>query len=191
MVCSFDEQKLAGGDANEWNELVRFFDPILRRVVGRGKIFINDADDIVQTLWMELWEKRLRLKNIEIIEAYLRKAVKYKACSHIRFNRNKDELMILDTETIDQIGGSFSRDTTWRIFFEDFVESVLTFSGSLTTRQREVFYMMLSEPEISAEEISRRMNCTESNTFRCRKAVRDSINNAFDYEEVRRDFADI
>ena len=59
------------GDEHAWNELVRQFTPVLRRVVKGYRLAPHEIDDVVQASWLSLFGSLHRLRDPEAVGGWL------------------------------------------------------------------------------------------------------------------------
>ena len=113
-----------------------------------SKIVHDDviAEDIVQVLFIQLWENK-KLENVEKIERFLLKAVKFKSIDYLRTKKVTTEVLIEEIEDNRNIGE----------LKEEEIEPLLHYYASkLPKKTREVFLLSrrsgLSYKEIAEEQ---------------------------------------
>ena len=113
-----------------------------------SKIVHDDviAEDIVQALFIQLWENK-KLEKVEKIERFLLRAVKFKSIDYLRTKKVTTEVLIEEIEDNQNIGE----------LKEEEIEPLLHYYASkLPTKTREVFLLSrksgLSYKEIAEEQ---------------------------------------
>jgi RNA polymerase sigma-70 factor (ECF subfamily) len=113
-----------------------------------SKIVYDDviAEDIVQSLFIQLWENK-KLDKVEKIERFLLRAVKFKSIDYLRTKMTNTEILIEEIEDNRNIGE----------LKEEEIEPLLYYYASkLPPKTREVFLLSrksgLSYKEIAEEQ---------------------------------------
>lgn len=106
------------------------------------------AEEIVQNLFIDFWEKR-KLIEIQNTERYLLRSVKYKCFDYFR-NQKSDEVRM--TEFAD-----FAVDTTGEITESDIEPLLYYFVSKLPPKTREVF-LLSRESGLTYAEIAEKLN---------------------------------
>ena len=96
----------------------RFYKP-LRAYAFR---FVNDKDmseDIVQDVFVKIWETREKLGAIENLSAYLYQMVRYRCFSHLRTEKVRQRVTQSFTEDFDETEmNEYIKNETFRIVME-------------------------------------------------------------------------
>jgi len=108
------------------------------------------AKDIVQEIFINLWERRLKL-HISNLNSYLNQAVKFKVISHFRKGHFREiHDTVLKSITSDQ--GSEKM-----LEFNELNEAILESLKHLPNRCREIFVLSRYE-QLSNKEIAKKLN---------------------------------
>lgn len=157
---------LKKGDLVAFNEIYKRFQGLL--YIYACKIVKNndDAEDIVQEVFIYLWDKRFTININSSISVYLYKAVQYKFMNLLDHKKvrtdYKDSLM----EFIDQ--GEYITDHYIRE--KEFSKIIEQEIAALPDKMREVFELS-RKSNLSRKEIAEKLYLSE-------KTVKNQINNA-------------
>ena len=121
----------------------------------------DDAEDIVQELFMALWEKRASLQITSSLKAYLYRAVLNKVID--RFDRSKYRDSYLDNlkRTYDQ--GSYTTDSI--LFEKELAERVEACVSKMPPKMRTIFSLSRFDL-MSHQQISDYLNISRENVNR-------------------------
>ncbi|SFW24917.1 RNA polymerase sigma-70 factor [Chitinophaga sancti] len=111
------------------------------------------AEEIVQNIFVSLWEKRATLQ-IDNLENYLFIAVKYKVINYV------ESLMVRQAGQKQLAGNTTDESTEATIMINDLHAAIQQALTQLPAKTREVFTMSRFE-KCSVREIARHMNLTE------------------------------
>lgn len=189
MGCHYDVEKLASGNRDEWEKLVKNSKVRLQASVVYYRISKNEADDIIQKFWGEFWARRETIPEIKCIEAYISSAIKYKVISHIRGKKRR--LKFHDIGNSEYFLATNKFDGYSVAIQKDFMSSLRDFAKNLTPRQKEVFFIILAEPQLTFMEIGRQLNCSKTNVFKIVKRIRRKFEEKYDYKELKNAFSKI
>ncbi len=145
--------------------------PRLHRVALRLLGNVEDAEDMVQEVYMKLWSKRDALPEVKDVEAY---------CVTLTKNMCVDRLRLAEVEEVDvetmTLPIAATDDVARRIEERDTVEHVKAFVVTLPENQQRVITLRDME-ERSFEEIEQMTGLTAVNVrallSRARKAIRE------------------
>lgn len=112
------------------------------------------AEDMVQELFISLWEKRDKL-NVENIESYLYKAVKNKSINFQQSYYRKNFQVGVSSNT------TFStNNTNDEITYNELDHILKKAVNSLPAKCREIFYLKRFK-DLSHKEVSKKLNVSE------------------------------
>ena len=142
-------ENLIKGDREAFTQLFKDFYKGLcvnaYRIVGE----LNDAEEVVQNVFVKIWEKRNELEHIDNIESYLRRSVYNASISFYR--RKKLESNYKDLVVIEKAHSYEPFDET--INRNDEIERLEKAIENLPARSKEIFlmsrYELLSYKEIA------------------------------------------
>jgi RNA polymerase sigma factor (sigma-70 family) len=135
------------GDQTAWRELVQKYQRLLYSIARTICPQPDDASDVFQQVWMELYQQLSRLRNIEALPAWLITVTKRKAYS---VARSKHASEVLDEELSDP-----SQSLT-AIENEHAVELALDQMPERCRRLIDLLYFRMDEP--SYAEIAKAMD---------------------------------
>jgi len=138
--------RLAAGDELALEESYRLYGSMVRRYLRR---FVggDDADDLVQVVYLELWRSRERLDATRPLEAWLFGIARKRAIDHLR--RRRHDVVSVDTvrELVGDDGAAFAERLAWSAELQ-------TALARLVPEQREAltlsYFGGLSQSEIAA-----------------------------------------
>ena len=147
--------------------------PRLQRVALRLLGNVEDAEDMVQEVYMKLWSKRDALPDVQDVEAYCVTLTKNMCIDRLRMaeveKEDVDEVPIMLAET-DDVEAQVER--------RDAVEQVKQIIGTLPEHQQQVITLRDME-DCSFEEIVEQTGLTAVNIrmllSRARKTIRERL----------------
>jgi RNA polymerase sigma-70 factor (ECF subfamily) len=107
------------------------------------------AEDIVQSLFLELYEKKT-LSNIEHPEKYLIRSVKYKCIDYLRRNINYKKV------NFDEVDHK-ATETTYEISEED-IEPLLHYFAAKLPEKTRVVFLLSRKSGMTYKEIAERLD---------------------------------
>lgn len=118
-----------------------------------------DAEDIVQDVFLELWEKRDKLQHVLSLEAYAMQTVKHRCVSLLRRQRDVavDDIERLGDFSDQEINAECAR-------LEEQSAQLDRMMEQLPERQREAVRLRYIE-QLSTEEIRQRMGMTSTHVY--------------------------
>lgn len=133
----------------------------------------NEARDVVQDVFLKLWQKRNELSQVENIEAFAMRMTRNRCLDLLRANR----VVPIDAET-DRKMKEESVDVHSQIELCESARHIKKLISRLPDLQREVIHLrdieQLSYDEI-AEATGLKINAIRVNLSRARKKVRDEF----------------
>lgn len=157
--------------------------PKLYRVAFRLLGNVQDAEDIVQDVFLRLWEKRSALDSVENVEAYCVRMVRNLSIDVLRSRPIiEEDLSLLGNLAIGEDNGN----AAFQIEMKDAVEWVKKFLGLLPEKQKQIM-MMRDMEEYSLEEIENATGLSAVHVrvllSRARKKIREQINHIMSNEK--------
>ena len=145
-------QKIAAGDADAFHLLYRQYSPTVQ---GTARLYLKDATlvkDIIQTVFMKLWEKRQQLPEIDAFENFLFILVRNTVLDQLR--REARDAKILSDMARSKVVYMNEDPAILSKEYEALLHAAI---ARLPPRQQQV-YRMAREEHLSHEVIAARMN---------------------------------
>lgn len=140
-------QLLETGDENAFQEIYKRYWYKLYTVARRKVEAQEDAEEIVQDIFVDLWERRIRL-NINELDRYLFSAVKYKVLNYIKSRIVRQTYR--DTVSLKIDGDS---NTEEELALQDLSQAITNGIENLPPKTQEIFRLNRLEG-LSVREIS-------------------------------------
>ena len=150
--------------------------PVSKKLLRFATRFLKDEDEarnVVQAVFMKLWQKRDTLEEIENIEAFAMRMTRNRCLDVIRANK----VVPIDAET-DRKMKEETVDVHQQMEFSESAVQIRKLIGTLPDLQRTVMQLRDIE-QMSYEEIAEatdlKINAIRVNLSRARKKVRDEF----------------
>jgi RNA polymerase sigma-70 factor (ECF subfamily) len=150
--------------------------PVSKKLLRFATHFLKDEDeakDVVQDVFLKLWQKRDELENVENIEAFAMRMTRNRCLDVIRANKT----ISISAETDRKLKGE-SVDVQEQFEFTESANQIKKLIEKLPDLQRTVMLMRDIE-QLSYEEIAEttdlQLNAIRVNLSRARKKVRDEF----------------
>ena len=167
--------RLSGGDEGALNDIYLLYWEGL--FLSAFNVLKDKAacEDILQDLFLQLWQKRDRIQINSSLSAYLYTAVRYNVFRHIRTGKVRNELFMHIDERIEGLVTEQMMVTEERELNQKVAQAV----AALPEKCREV-YILSREEELSHKEIASKLNIStktvENQITIALKRVRSSLN---------------
>ena len=150
--------------------------PVSKKLLRFATHFLKDEDeakDVVQEVFLKLWQKRDNLAEIENIEAFAMRMTRNKCLDVIRANK----VVPIDEETDRKLKGK-TVDVHSKVELSELANQIKNLINKLPDLQRTVMHLrdieQLTYDEI-AEATNLKVNAIRVNLSRARKKVRDAF----------------
>lgn len=153
-------------DHNAYSEIYDRFNGLLYIYACKIVKDFDDAEDIVQEVFISLWDKRNTLLLKSSLSSYLYSAVRYKFINLLDHKKVRTDYSTSLQKFIDQ-GEYLTDDYIREKEFKKLIEKEIEL---LPEKMREIF-IMSREQDLSNKEIAEKLNLSE-------KTVRNQVNNA-------------
>jgi RNA polymerase sigma factor (sigma-70 family) len=142
------------GDVRSWNSLVQRYTPLLLSVVRRFRLEGSDAEDVVQTVWLRLVEQLGRIREAQALPGWIATTARHE-CLHVLDGRRR----LTPTDLADQgwPDGTGDPPVDTDLLLAERHEALLAALAELPERQRALLMILLQDPPIPYEEVSRRL----------------------------------
>ena len=142
------------GDQASWNRVVDRYTPLVLSVVRRHRLQGSDAEDVVQTVWLRLVEHLGGIRQPEALPGWILTTARNE-CLHVIRGHKLVAPTDLGERGRPDGGGEPAIDT-------DLLEAerhgaLLIALAELPERQRALLLLLIEDPPLSYEEISRRL----------------------------------
>ena len=149
------------------------------RFAKRLLISTEEAEDVVQELMVKFWKNREDLTQIQNIEAYLMKSVKYECLNRLRHHK---VVMEFQKEHPVEIKTAENHQST------EIKEWILKWIEKLPDKQKLVIHLRDIE-EYSVNEITEILEMEENavrvNLMRARQKIKENLQKLFKHENER------
>lgn len=158
--------KVKNSDSKAFREL---YDALWQPLYVRVYTILRDkqqSEDIVQEVWIDLWQRKDQIAN-ENIEAFLFRAVRFKAYNQYRNSSKRREILqnIFASTTIARVN-----DVEESIFLQETTEAILKSVDALPPKCKKVFELSRFEG-LKNKEISQKLGISQ-------RTVENHISNA-------------
>ena len=140
------------GDAEAWNDLVRRFLPLVRAVINRVRLSPADAADVNQTVWLRLVEHLDDLRDARALPGWLATTARREALRAIDVKRRIIPVDPLESG-LERIASSGEIDDL--VLAAERAQAVRDGLAELPAQRRRLLQLLVAEPPLSYEEISR------------------------------------
>lgn len=172
------QHKISGGDESAFNQLFRCF---YIRLVDFGTNILKarpPAEEIVNDVFVKLWQRRQYLPEVQKIKVFLYVAVKNGCYNYLRSNS-----LWSVTVGIDQVAGITSmQDPGTDMAFRELQHRLNTIIASLPEQSRQVF-RMVREDGLRYKEVAEILQISprtvETQLFRAVKKIRQELERSF------------
>jgi RNA polymerase sigma factor (sigma-70 family) len=140
------------GDDRAFAKLVARFERPLRSIVRSYRLSGWDADDVIQSTWMQFLEHGAGLREPAAISGWLATTAR-RYCLRM-LQSNVRELLLEDPTTSD---GGYDGRLDADLLAAERRAALDASLARLTGRQRDLITLLLDEPELSYEEVGQRL----------------------------------
>jgi RNA polymerase sigma factor (sigma-70 family) len=146
----------AAGEATAWHELVDRYTALVLSVVRRHRLQDDDAEDVVQTLWLRLVEHLGELREPAALPGWIATTTRNECLRVIRGRR-----VIPASDPFEQrsaAGAGVEQETLDTTMLEaERHEALLVALAELPDRQRALLTLLIEDPPVPYEEVSARL----------------------------------
>lgn len=155
-------QEVRAGDEAAWAALVRRYEPMIIGLTRRYRLNPSDAEDVSQTVWLRLFEHLDQLRDDQALPGWLATTTT-RVC--LTLLRRQGRSIVIDPEDLSasksrivigkQEGDSSAIDSDLRR--HELGCAVEEGLAELTSRQRDMMRLLVTEPPLPYVEISAQM----------------------------------
>lgn len=142
------------GDHASWNSLVERYTPLVLSVVRRHRLQGSDAEDVVQTVWLRLVEHLGRIRQPAALPGWIATTARNE-CLHVIRGSKQVSPTDLEAQGAPAADGQPAIDTD--LLEAERHEALLIALAELPERQRALLLLLIEDPPLPYEEISRRL----------------------------------
>ncbi|HWW39868.1 RNA polymerase sigma-70 factor [Pedobacter sp.] len=161
MQEGFDEEDIklrcSGGDRKAYAQLYTFyFKPLYRHVF----LFLKSreaSEEIVQDVFVKIWENRNILSAVQNLKPYLYRVTKNLLLDHLRRLQTENRIIKMVSPETEPIEDS----TSDSIDHKDYIALSKEAISNLTEKRREIF-LMRTEQDLSLDEIADKLSISKS-----------------------------
>ncbi|SNS25610.1 RNA polymerase sigma factor, sigma-70 family [Geodermatophilus saharensis] len=142
------------GDAAAWDRLVERFLPLVLSIVRRHRLQDAEAQDVAQTVWLRLVEHLGAIREPRALPGWIATTTRHE-CHHLHGGR-----CVVPSEDLDTRGRP-DDDTPGpehRLLQGERHDALLAALAELPERQRALLLLLIEDPPLPYEEISRRLD---------------------------------
>jgi RNA polymerase sigma factor (sigma-70 family) len=143
-------QKVSEGD---WDAYTRLFNHYLPKLSSYIFPFTDhsceDTEEVIQEVFLKIWEKREKLTVIRSFDSYLFRMAKNKLIDLINKRKSEKKLYVRYFSNRD----SFDLQTEQSVIYSDYLSIAKKAIGELSPKLQKVF-LMSAEQELSLDQIS-------------------------------------
>ncbi len=169
-----DIGRLIGGDESVFQALFVDYYPSLISFAVKYVNHEEVAEDIVQDVFVKVWETREKLRDVDNLSAYLYQMVRFKCFNHLRAEKIRQDATRSFTEEMDVVEmNEYIREETFRI--------VMHVVDELPTGSRNVFSRAIqgySAKEI-ADELGITIETVKKQKQNARRVLKEKLGNLF------------
>jgi RNA polymerase sigma factor (sigma-70 family) len=143
-----------GGDHSSWNRLVDRYTPLALSIVRRHRLQGSDAEDVIQTVWLRLVEHLHQIREPAALPGWIVTTARNE-CLHVI--RGQKHVSPTDLQEQGWPEGSGEPSIDGDLLATERHEALLTALAELPDRQRGLLLLLIEDPPLPYEEISRRL----------------------------------
>ena len=142
------------GDQASWNQLVERYMPLVLSIARRHRLQDDDAEDVVQSVWLRLVERLTDVRQPEALPGWITTTTRHE-CLHLIRRRNATPLRDIADETCPLEPEDSAVDAN--LLAVERHEALLAGLAELPDRQRSLLLLLLEDPPLPYEEVSARL----------------------------------
>jgi RNA polymerase sigma factor (sigma-70 family) len=141
------------GDSASWNRLVERFTPLVLSIVRRNRLQDAEAQDVVQTVWLRLVEHLGAIREPRALPGWIATTTRNE-CHHVHGGHRPVLSADLDARGRPD---DAAPGPDGHLLEGERHEALLAALAELPGRQRELLLLLIEDPPLPYEEISRRL----------------------------------
>ena len=145
----------AAGEQRGWLGLVDRYGPLVRQVARRYRLSEHESQDVSQTVWLRLLEHIGRIREPLALPGWLVTTTRNEALRVLKANQRTRPVAAIDNSTLEVKHQEASAED--RLLRDERQKMVRDGLAELKPEHRALLLLLHAEPEVSYEEISRRL----------------------------------
>jgi RNA polymerase sigma factor (sigma-70 family) len=145
-------QRARRGEAQAWEALVAMFTPALRATARSYRLNASDVEDVVQTTWAAAFRHVERIREPEAIGGWLMVTVRREAIRTLRARQRE-----VPTADLPDRSPAGEPVPVSALLETERCHAIREAVESLPDRQRTLLRALLSQPELTYDELSQRL----------------------------------
>lgn len=150
-------QLTAAGDRQAFSELYKEYLHQLYRFVYLFTKSKEETDEIIQEVFVNIWEKKEKLTGVESFRNYVYTAAKNRVLSNVRHLQVRHKVFTEIRRTKEQAGENTANDVAYREYYRVVKEAI----DKLPPRRQLIFRMNI-ENGLSLDEISEKLGISKN-----------------------------
>jgi RNA polymerase sigma factor (sigma-70 family) len=142
------------GNSSSWNRLVDRFTPLVLSIVRRHRLQSGDAEDVVQTVWLRLVEHLGAIREPRALPGWIVTTTRNECLHLIRAHRLVSPIDLGEKGRPDAVD---TPDFDGDLLRAERHDALLIALAELPEHQRALLLLLIEDPPVSYEEISRRL----------------------------------
>lgn len=144
-------ERIQSGDEVAFQELFTKYWELLYRIAFKILRDESMAEDMVQDVFISVWERRKQILNTNI-KAYLSQSVKFQVFKQLK----KSQLQQVHVDAIESIALISNETSESKVNIKELTKEIDGVLGGLPNRCREIFYLSRNE-QLTNKEIASRL----------------------------------
>ncbi|MCG2797916.1 MAG: sigma-70 family RNA polymerase sigma factor [Cellulomonas sp.] len=142
------------GDERCWEEIVRRHSRLVVARIRQFRLSTQQAEDVAQTVWLNLLEHLGELRDPAALPGWISTATRRECLRVARLN-HRDVAVDPQSDGLETV---IEEDMASRLLLAELVRAVRDGLAALPARQRDLLVLLVADPPLSYEEISRRLD---------------------------------
>ncbi|SDO36947.1 RNA polymerase sigma factor, sigma-70 family [Nakamurella panacisegetis] len=145
----------ARGDQEAWNSIVDRYLPLVTSVIRRCRVTEEDREDVSQTVWLRLVENLGRIRDPQALPAWIIRTTRNEALRVLRQRARAVPVDPIDGPDLDARPDPDEIDR--EILRQERAQALRDGLAELSVGQRNLLLLLVADPPLSYETISRRV----------------------------------
>lgn len=149
-------QSVKDGKEFAFGIIYETYSPSLISYVASRVASLEESRDIIQNLFVDLWENRARINVTVSLKSFLFAAVRYRIIDHIRKNITRKEY----AEMVKRLSAEYAAGVEDELAAKDIGQKLEVAVNDLPTRTKEI-YKLSRHQQLAIKEIAARLHLSE------------------------------